>query len=89
MQTLVDAAAENNTALELNAHSLRLDLRDTHVRAAVLAGAMISINTDAHVSEHFDQLRYGIGTARRGWLTAEGCINCLSNEDLSTWLHRS
>ena len=89
MQTIVAAAAEHNTALELNANSLRLDLRDTHVRAAVGEGAMISINTDAHVPEHFDQLRYGILTARRGWLTPLGCINCLSKEDLAAWLDRT
>jgi DNA polymerase (family 10) len=89
MQELIDAAAEHNTALELNANSLRLDLRDTHVRAATIAGAMISINTDAHVPEHFDQLRYGIGTARRGWLTPSGCINCFSQEDLTSWLLRA
>lgn len=89
MQTLIDAAVANNTALELNANSLRLDLRDTHVKAAVDAGAMISLNTDAHVPEHFDQLRYGIGTARRGWLVPSGCINCFSREDLTTWLHRA
>jgi DNA polymerase (family 10) len=89
MQTLIDAAVATNTALELNANSLRLDLRDTHVKAAVEAGAMISVNTDAHVPEHFDQLRYGIGTARRGWLTPAGCINCFSHEDLTAWLDRA
>ena len=88
MQTLIDAAVVNNTALELNSNSLRLDLRDIHIKAAVDTGAMISLNTDAHVPEHFDQLRYGICTARRGWLTPSGCINCFSHEDLKAWLHR-
>ena len=89
MQRIVEAAVQHNTALELNANSLRLDLRDTHVRAAVEGGALISINTDAHVPEHFGQLRYGILTARRGWLTPLGCINCFSVKELATWLDRS
>jgi DNA polymerase (family 10) len=65
IDALVKAAAEHGTALEINANPYRLDLRDVHVRAAVDAGALISINTDAHGPEHFDYLRYGVLTARR------------------------
>ena len=61
-----EAAAEHDTALEINANYLRLDLRDTHVKAALDAGALISINTDAHAPEQFDQMRYGVTTGRRG-----------------------
>ena len=86
---LAEAAAEHHTALELNANSLRLDLRDTHIRAAVNAKAMVAINTDAHVPEHFDQLRYGIHTARRGWLPPTNCINCFPQDDLMSWLSRT
>ena len=89
MQTVVAAAAQNNTALEINANSYRLDLRDIHVRAAVDCGAMLSINTDAHRPEDFDQLRYGVLTGRRGWLTPRNCINCLGQKQLQTWLARS
>lgn len=83
---IIEAAVKHNTALEINSHYLRLDLRDTHVRAAVDAGALIAIDTDAHHDEDFDQLRYGILTARRGWLTAEGCINTWSATKLHKWL---
>jgi len=83
---LVEAAAEHNTALELNANSLRLDLRDIHVRAAVEAGASVAVNTDAHRAEHFDELRYGIMTARRGWLEAERCVNTWTARKLMSWL---
>ncbi|MDP6602146.1 MAG: DNA polymerase/3'-5' exonuclease PolX [Phycisphaerales bacterium] len=88
MPTLVAAAAERGTALEVNSNSWRLDLRDTHVRAAVDGGAWIAIDTDAHAPIDFDQLRYGIMTARRGWLNSTGCINCMSAEDLTAWLAR-
>lgn len=83
---LVEAAVETDTALEINANDMRLDLRDVHVRAAVEGGALIAIDTDAHGPEHFDLLRYGILTARRGWLTAEGCVNTWTAKRLHAWL---
>jgi DNA polymerase (family 10) len=86
MDELVAAAAEHGTALEINANSLRLDLRDTHVRAALEAGVDIAINCDVHRVEHFDQLRYGVLTARRGGLTADRCVNAWSRARLDRWL---
>ncbi|NNM24712.1 MAG: DNA polymerase/3'-5' exonuclease PolX [Phycisphaerales bacterium] len=88
LPTLVAAAAEHDTALEVNANSRRLDLRDTHVRAVVEAGGLIAINTDAHGVEDFDQLRYGVLTAQRGWLTADRCINTWAPEAIGAWLAR-
>ena len=89
MPTLISAAKEHKTALEINANSYRLDLRDIHVRATVEAGGMLAINTDAHRAEDFDQLQYGILTGRRGWLTPKNCINCLEHDALQTWLVRN
>ena len=89
MATLIAAAVEHDTALEINANHWRLDLRDVHVRAAVEAGALLSINTDLHGPDDFDQLRYGVLTARRGWLTPKQCINCWTTKRLLTWLDRA
>ncbi len=86
IHALIEGAIAHGTALELNANYLRLDLRDTHVRAAADSGALISINTDAHAPDQFDQMRYGILTARRGWLTAKNCINTWSKQKLTQWL---
>lgn len=83
---LVRAAVESNTALEINAQDRRLDLRDVHVRAAVDAGALVAINTDAHHVDDFDMLRYGVVTARRGGVAAEGCVNAWPKQKLLTWL---
>jgi DNA polymerase (family 10) len=83
---LVEAAAEHRTALEINANPYRLDLRDTDVRTAADAGALISINTDAHGPEHLDYLRYGVLTARRGWLPPQACVNTWSARRLEQWL---
>lgn len=86
MDELVSAAAEHDTALEVNAHWMRLDLRDTHVRAAVEAGAKIAIDCDVHTSECFENLRYGVMTARRGWLRKSDCVNAMPRDTLRNWV---
>jgi DNA polymerase (family 10) len=83
---VIAAAKKNNVALEINAHWHRLDLRDTHVRAAVDAGCLISINCDDHYAEDFDNLKYGVMTGKRGWLPRELCVNCWPAERLHEWI---
>jgi DNA polymerase (family 10) len=85
MSELYAAAKEHGTALELNSHHMRLDLRDTHVRAAVEAGCMIAIDCDVHAIEDFDELRYGVLTAARGLLPVAQCLNALDAKALDTW----
>jgi DNA polymerase (family 10) len=86
MAQLFAAAKEHDVALEINAHWMRLDLRDTHVRGAVEAGCLIAINCDDHERTDFDNLRFGVQTARRGWLTPEQCVNTWAKERLWEWL---
>lgn len=83
---LAAAAKEHNTALEINAHWMRLDLRDTHVRTAIECGALIAINCDVHAPSDFDNLRYGVLTARRGWASPESCISAWTATKLHAWL---
>ncbi|MFG0257397.1 MAG: DNA polymerase/3'-5' exonuclease PolX [Phycisphaerales bacterium JB043] len=86
LEQIIAAAREHHVALEINAHWRRLDLRDTHVRAAVDAGVLIAINCDVHTPENFDNLRYGVMTARRGWLPPERCVNTWPANRLHAWL---
>lgn len=86
LATLVAAAVEHDTALELNANPWRLDLRDRHVRMAAEAGALVVIDTDAHRPQDFDLLRYGILTARRGGLGRSLCPNCWDADRLHAWI---
>jgi DNA polymerase (family 10) len=72
---LFRACAATGTALEINASPGRLDLASDHVKAARDAGVRFSIDTDAHAVGHLDVLRFGVGTAQRGWLTADDVIN--------------
>lgn len=82
------AAAENNVALEINANWRRLDLRDAHARAALDAGALIAIDCDVHRPEHFDNLKFGVMTARRAALDPARCVNTWTSAALRTWLRR-
>jgi DNA polymerase (family 10) len=83
---LVGAARAHNVALEINAHWMRLDLRDTQVRAAIDAGCLIAIDCDVHEPSDFDNLAFGVTTARRGWVTPERCLNAWPADRLHAWL---
>ncbi len=71
------AAVKTGTLLEINASTSRLDLKDTHIRRAIDLGVMFSIGTDSHRIHQFDDLRYGVGMARRGWCTPDRVVNTL------------
>lgn len=88
MAVLAREAKAHDTALEVNANTMRLDLRDAHVRMCVDSGTLVAINTDAHAAADFDQLRYGVTTARRGWLPCSLCINTWEPRKLLAWLKR-
>ena len=68
-------AARAGTALEVNANPIRLDLNADLVRRAIELGAKIAIDTDAHDPAHFEFLKFGVITARRGWAQAADVIN--------------
>ena len=68
--------------MEVNASPERLDLCDRHVKLARDRGMKIIISTDAHDPEHFKLMRYGVITARRGWMEKSGVLNTLPPEKL-------
>jgi DNA polymerase (family 10) len=72
---LFRACARTGTALEINASPARLDLPSEHIRAARDAGVKFAIDTDAHAVRDLANMPYGVGTAQRGWLTADDVIN--------------
>jgi DNA polymerase (family X) len=82
------ACAATGTALEVNASPGRLDLASDHIKAAKDAGVKFSIDTDAHAIGHMDFLRFGVGTAQRGWLTADDVINTWPLDRLRGFLGR-
>lgn len=72
---LIRHARQRGCFLELNAQPKRLDLTDVHARLAKEEGVLVAIDSDAHTAHDFGNLDYGIGQARRGWLSAEDVLN--------------
>jgi len=75
MTSIIRHARERGCYLELNANPQRLDLLDTHCQLAREEGVLVSINSDAHGITDFDNLRFGVGQARRGWLEKQDVLN--------------
>jgi DNA polymerase (family X) len=80
MDAVLEAAAKNKVAMELNAYPDRLDLSDRHLRMAKQHGVKIVINTDSHHTTHMEKIRYGVLQARRAWLTRDDVLNTLPVE---------
>ncbi|MGA1122987.1 MAG: DNA polymerase/3'-5' exonuclease PolX [Chthoniobacterales bacterium] len=74
---ILDAAAATGTIIELNADPHRLDLDWRWWRLAKEKGVRCVINPDAHSVGGLQSLYFGVGAARKGWLTAKDIVNCL------------
>lgn len=88
MQEVIQAAARSNTVIEINANPYRLDLDWRWCKYAKEQGVLLSINPDAHAPDELDYISYGIGVARKGWLTAADILNTRTLEDLVPLLKR-
>jgi DNA polymerase (family 10) len=85
---VIDAAAETGTWIELNAAPKRLDMDWRWWPRARGKGVKCAIDPDAHRVERLDDLSFGIGAARKGWLTKDDVVNCLSLGKVETELKR-
>jgi len=81
MDQIFETAVETNTALEINSFPDRLDLNDIQVKRGKELGVRFIIGTDSHAKEHLDYMKFGVATARRGWLEKEDVMN---TSDLTT-----
>ncbi|MFF4755674.1 DNA polymerase/3'-5' exonuclease PolX [Streptomyces sp. NPDC002514] len=82
------ACARTGTALEINAHPARLDLRDEDIVRARRHGVRFAVDSDAHSVPDLANMRYGIGTAQRGWLTKDDVINTWPQTRLRRFLRK-
>jgi len=82
---VLDAAAENNTIIEINSDPQRLDLDWRYVKYAKSKGVKFAINSDAHSVEGLKNVIFGIGIARKGWLKAGDIVNCMSFKELGDY----
>lgn len=84
--TIIEACAENDVALEVNANPNRLDLDWRWIRQAAEAGVLLSINPDAHSTQQIANTRWGVAVGRKGWLTPQQCLNAKPLPDFVEWL---
>nr|CBH37176.1 conserved hypothetical protein, containing PHP domain [uncultured archaeon] len=89
MEQLMESAKATDTIMELNSFPGRLDLNDVHCKMAKDYGVLIAISTDAHDAMQMrDVIKYGVATARRGWLEPKDVVNTRGLEDLRGLLKR-
>ena len=88
LKEVIQVAMDQGVVLEINAYPDRLDLKDVDARMAKEMGAKLVISTDAHSTLHLELMKFGIFTARRGWVEAKDVINTLPLEGLLKTLRK-
>jgi DNA polymerase (family 10) len=88
LEVVFRTALETGTILEIDGTPERMDLEDVSARRAVQLGLKLVIDSDAHNPDGFDDLRWGIAMARRGWLTKGDVLNTRPWEELKKQLKR-
>jgi DNA polymerase (family 10) len=86
IEAVAKEAARTGTALEINAHPYRLDLKDQHARLARDLGARIAICTDAHATGQLELMHFGVVTARRAWLRRGDVLNTQTAKEVATFV---
>jgi DNA polymerase (family 10) len=81
-ETIIEACAENNVVIELNAHPRRLDMDWRYIAGAVQKDILISINPDAHAVEGFADCKYGVLVAQKAGLTAAQNLSSFSLQEM-------
>jgi DNA polymerase (family 10) len=88
MDAVLQAAAELDVAVEINANPNRLDLSDVHAFRARELGVKIVVSTDAHNRRELDNMHFGVDQARRAWCEAGDVLNTRSWAAFEAWLNR-
>jgi len=82
MHEVIDAAAKNGVSIEINSNPHRLDLDWRLCKLAKDKGVKMSINPDSHSPEGLGDIAYGVGIARKGWLTKDDVLNTMTVDQL-------
>ncbi len=85
MEAVLSSLERAGVAIELNGSPTRLDADEHLVCMARDAGVLVVVNSDAHSVRELSSLRYGIGIARRGWLSPEHVLNTRSADQIQEW----
>ncbi|MEE9151632.1 MAG: DNA polymerase/3'-5' exonuclease PolX [Thermoplasmata archaeon] len=86
LDELIDSAKENDVFFEINSFPDRLDLNDANIKYAKDKGMKFVISTDAHRTEHLGYMRFGVSTARRGWLERKDVLNTMPTNKIKKLL---
>ena len=81
VEKVLDACAKHGVAMECNSYPDRLDLKDVYLRMCKERGVKVVISTDSHSTGNLAYIKYGVLTARRGWLTKADVLNTLPPEE--------
>ena len=84
-EKVIDACAKYGVVIELNAHPYRLDLDWRWIEYAINKGVKISINPDAHSTEGYKDMYYGVCVGRKGYITAKETFNAQNREDINKY----
>lgn len=88
VEQVIEACADYGVVIEINSNPMRLDIDWRNIPFARKKNVMLVINPDAHSVEGISHFRYGVGIARKGWLTAKEVLNTRSVEEIQKWLKR-
>ena len=88
LEAILQAVANNNKILEINAMPARLDLNDIHAFRARELGVKLAIETDSHSTAHLAFMHFGISVARRAWCEPQHILNTLPVEEVLALLDR-
>lgn len=86
-KTIIDACAKYGVIIEINAHPKRLDIDWRWVNYALEQGVLISINPDAHATDGFNDMYYGVCVGRKGGLTKEKTFNTWNVNQVETYFN--
>ena len=85
---VVDVAVKRHVVFEINSSPERLDLNANMARTAKAKGAQFIVSTDAHHPKSLANIRYGVATARRAWLSASDIVNTQSADEFAARVKR-
>jgi DNA polymerase (family 10) len=87
-KTIIDACAEHNTVIEINANPNRLDMDWRFVDYALEKNVLISINPDAHTTMEFHNLKYGVLVAQKAGVTKQQNLSSYSRAEFENFLDK-
>ncbi len=85
-EAIIEACAEHNVVIELNAHPRRLDMDWRYIQKAIESDVLISIDPDAHAIEGYDDCKYGVLVAQKGGLTAAHNLSSFSLSEMMEFI---